>query len=75
LRDLILGISFVSMSAAQIIAEIEALPAVEREEVLNHFLRLREDEIPVAFRRSMADALAGRGVDMETALNEDPPNH
>jgi len=61
------------MSTAQIIAEIEALPPVEREEVLNHFLRLRDDEIPATFRRSIADALAGHGVDMETALNEDPP--
>jgi predicted transcriptional regulator len=61
------------MSTAQVIAEIEALPPAEREEVLNHFLKLRENEIPAAFRRSMADAAAGRGVDMETALREDPP--
>ncbi len=61
------------MSAAEVIAEIEALPDAEREEVLNHFLRLREEEIPPEFRRGMADALAGIGVDMETALREDPP--
>lgn len=63
------------MSAAEVIAEIEALPPAEREQVLNHFLQLREDEIPPAFRRSMADALAGRGVDMDLALREEPPKN
>lgn len=36
-------------------------------------LALREEDIPPTFRRSMADALAGHGVDMETALREEPP--
>jgi hypothetical protein len=63
------------MSAAQVIAEIEALPAEEREKVLNHFLRLREEDIPESFRRSMADALAGRGYDMEVVMRETPPGH
>jgi len=61
------------MSTAQIIAEIEALSPGEREKVLHHFLRLSEEDIPVAFRRSMADALAGKGVDMEIAMREEPP--
>jgi hypothetical protein len=62
------------MSAAEVIAEIEALPAPEREKVLDHLLALREEEIPASFRRSYADAMEGRGVDMEIALNEEPPS-
>jgi hypothetical protein len=61
------------MSAAEVIAEIEALPEVERVKVLDHLLAIREEDIPASFRRAFADAEAGRGVDMDTALNEAPP--
>lgn len=61
------------MSTEEVIAEIEALPEAERARVLDHFHRLREPEIPESFRRGMAQAAAGRGVEMETALREIPP--
>ncbi len=62
------------MSAAEVIAEIEALPDAERAQVLEYFTVLRLEDIPESFRRGMADALAGRFVDMETALSEPPPS-
>ena len=62
------------MSAIEVIAEIETLPRAERERVWEHLQREMLAEVPESFRRGMADALAGRGVDMETALNEVPPS-
>jgi hypothetical protein len=62
------------MSAAEVIAEIEALPDAERERVMDYFTLLRLEDIPESFRRGMADALAGRLVDMETVLSEPPPS-
>ena len=61
------------MSAKEIIAQIDALPPEERDIVFEHIHRLEEAKVPENFRRSLAEALAGRGVDMETALNEVPP--
>jgi hypothetical protein len=61
------------MSAAEVIAEIETLPPAERATVLDHFLQVREEEIPPALARGMADALAGRGYDMERVMNGEPP--
>ena len=62
------------MSAQEIIAQINALPPKERDMVFEHIHRLEEAGVPENFRRSMAEALAGRGVDMETALRETPPS-
>jgi hypothetical protein len=65
---------FAGVSAKEIIAQIDALPPQEREIVFEHVHRLEEANVPENFRRSMAEALAGRGVDMETALHEVPPS-
>jgi len=62
------------MSAEEVIAEIEALPEEEQARVFERFRPLTESDIPEELRRSMAQALAGRGVDMETALTEVPPS-
>jgi hypothetical protein len=61
------------MSVKEVIAGIEALPEKEKLEVLDYVQRKAMSEAPESFRRGMADALAGRGVDMETALRETPP--
>ena len=63
-----------TMSAKEVIKEIEALPAAERIEVLDYVQRKAMAEAPESFHRGMAEALAGRGVDMETALRETPPS-
>ena len=60
------------MSAQDIIAQIDALPDDQRELVFEHLRRLKVNEVPDSFRRGMAEALAGRGVEMEVALNEPP---
>ena len=62
------------MSAKEVIQEIEALSEVERLVVLDYVQRKAAAEAPESFHRGMADALAGRGVDMETALRETPPS-
>lgn len=62
------------MSAIEIIAEIKTLPREEKERVWEHLHHEMLAEVPESFRRGMADALADRGVDMETALNELPPS-
>lgn len=61
------------MSVKQVIAEIEALPKAEQVEVLNYVQRKAMAEAPESFHRGMAEALAGRGVDMAVALRETPP--
>ena len=62
------------MTADEVIAEIAALPQDERTRVLDYVHQLEAADIPESFRRGMEQALAGRGVDMETALNEVPPS-
>ena len=62
------------MTAEKVIAEIEALPREERARVVEYVHRLTEAEVPESFRRGMEQALAGRGVEMETALRETPPS-
>jgi hypothetical protein len=62
------------VSAKEVIAEIDALPPAERKLVLEHIYKVTEAEIPEAFRRSIADALSGKGVDMEVALSQVPPS-
>ena len=62
------------MSAKEVIKEIDALPEAERMEVFNYLQRKALAETPESFHRGMAEALAGRGVNMETALREKPPS-
>ena len=61
------------MSAQEVIAEFKGLPAVEREQVAKFVVENDDSWIPKSFKQGMADAEAGRFVDMETVLSGAPP--
>ena len=61
------------MSAAEIIEQIEALPPNERAEVAKFVAETDDSWVPESFKRGMADAEAGRFVDMETVLSGAKP--
>jgi hypothetical protein len=61
------------MSAAEIIEQIKALPPNERAEVAKFVAENDDSWIPESFKRGMADAEAGRFVDMETVLSGAKP--
>ena len=61
------------MSAAEVIEQFKALPPEERAEVAK-FVVLNDDSwVPEEFKEGMADAAAGRFVDMETVLSGAKP--
>ena len=60
------------VSAQEIIEQIKALPASERAQVAKFVVENDESWIPESFKQGMADAKAGRLVDLDTALNERP---
>ena len=62
------------MSATEIIEQFKSLPAEERAQVTKYVVEQDDSWIPDAFQQGMADAEAGRFVDMETALFETPPS-
>ncbi len=62
------------MSAAEIIEQIKALPAVERAQVTKFVVDNDDSWIPESFKQGMADAEAGRLVDMETVLSGAKPS-
>jgi predicted transcriptional regulator len=59
-----------TMSAQEIIEQIKALPANERAQVAKFVVENDDSWIPESFKEGMADAEAGRLVDLDTALNE-----
>jgi predicted transcriptional regulator len=59
-----------AMSAQEIIEQIKALPAIERAQVAKFVVENDDSWIPESFKQGMADAEAGRLVDLDTALNE-----
>ena len=61
------------MSAQEIIEQIKHLPPVERAQVAKFVMEQDDSWIPESFKRGMADAEAGRFVDMETVLSGAPP--
>jgi hypothetical protein len=61
------------MSAQEVIAEFKGLPPVERAEVARFVVENDDSWIPKSFKQGMADAEAGRFVDMETVLSGAPP--
>ena len=63
---------FVVMSANEIIEQIKSLPPKERAEVAR-FVMQHDDWVPEGFKQAMADAEAGRFVDMETVLSGAKP--
>ena len=63
-----------TMTAEQILKEIEALPEAERQRLV---VRMREEtstNIPEDFIEALEDFDKGRFVSMDTALNETPPD-
>jgi hypothetical protein len=63
----------VTMSATEIIEQFKALPASERAQVAKFVVENDDSWIPESFKQGMADAEAGRFVDLDTALNEPYP--
>ena len=61
------------MSAQEVIAEFKALPPAERAKVTKFVVDHDDSWIPESFKQGMADAEAGRFVDMETVLSGAPP--
>ena len=63
------------MTAEALIEEIKALPPAERQRVIKFIVEHDDYWIPESFKQGMAEAAAGRVVDMESALRETPPPH
>ncbi len=61
------------MSATELIEQFKALPAQERAQVAKFVVENDDSWIPESFKQGMADAEAGRLVDLDTALNEPYP--
>ncbi len=61
------------MSTFEVIEQIKTLAPTERAAVAQFVLKEDDSWIPNEFKEAMADAEAGRLVDMETALFEAPP--
>jgi predicted transcriptional regulator len=58
------------VSAQEIIEQIKVLPAADRAQVVKYIVENDDSWIPESFKQGMADAAAGRLVDLDTALNE-----
>jgi len=61
------------MSATELIEQFQALPASERAQVAKFVVENDDSWIPESFKQGMADAEAGRFVDLDTALNKPYP--
>jgi predicted transcriptional regulator len=61
------------MSATEVIEQFKALSATERARVAKFVVENDDSWIPESFKKGMADADAGRFVDLDTALNEPYP--
>ena len=58
------------MSATELIEQFKALPPTERAQVAKFVVENDDSWIPESFQQGMADAEAGRFVDLDTALTE-----
>jgi predicted transcriptional regulator len=58
------------MSATELIEQFKALPPTERAQVAKFVVENDDSWIPESFKQGMADAEAGRFVDLDTALTE-----
>jgi predicted transcriptional regulator len=61
------------MSAQEVIAEFKELPPAGRAQVAKFVMENDDSWIPKSFKQGMADAEAGRFVDMETVLSGAKP--
>jgi hypothetical protein len=64
---------YLPMSAAEVIEHFKALPANERAQVAKFVVENDDSWIPESFKQGMAEAEAGRVVDLDTALNKPYP--
>jgi len=62
------------MTGHDVIEQFKALPMEERAKVAQFIVECDESWIPVDFREAMKDAEAGRLVDMEKVLSQEPPS-
>jgi predicted transcriptional regulator len=62
-----------TMSAQEVIAEFKGLSPAERAQVAKFVVENDDSWIPKSFKQGMADAEAGRFVNMETVLSGAPP--
>jgi len=58
------------VSATELSEQFKALSAKERAQVAKFVVENDDSWIPESFQEGMADAEAGRFVDIDTALNE-----
>jgi len=58
------------MGVAEILHEIDTLPAEERWKVLEHTRHLLEPDIPDSFKQAMAEIERGEVVELDEALKE-----
>jgi predicted transcriptional regulator len=58
------------VSATELIEQFKALPPTERAQVAKFVVENDDSWIPESFKQGMADAEAGRFVDLDTALTE-----
>jgi predicted transcriptional regulator len=61
------------MSALEIIEQFKSLTAEERARVAKFVVENDDSWVPESFKQGMADAEAGRLVDLETVLSGAPP--
>jgi hypothetical protein len=59
-----------SMSVAELLHEIEALPSEERLRLVEKLIQLTEADIPESLRQSMTEAERGEFIEMDEALKE-----
>ena len=57
------------MSGSELIEQFKALPQEERAQVAKFVVENDDSWVPESFKQGMADAEAGRLVDLDTALN------
>jgi predicted transcriptional regulator len=58
------------MSVVEIMHQIEALPAKERWEILEHTRHLLEPDVPQEFKEGMAAIARGEVIDLDEAMPE-----
>lgn len=62
-----------AMSGLDVLNGFRALPAEERRRVAESILTDDDSWIPESFQQGMEDIKAGRVMDMETVMREEPP--
>ena len=63
-----------AMSAQEVIEQIKHLAPAERAQVAKFVVENDDSWIPESFKEAMADAEAGRFVDLDTALTKPYPS-